>query len=138
LSNYQPLVILADDDDIDVVMTKRSLIAAVEGVRIRIYEDGEQALRALKEIDGSAEIDRPSLVLLDFRMPVLSCLDIVERLSNSHVLSEVPFVVFSSSVGPTDIDRCLKSGIREYVEKPTDPREYSEAVADICRRFILA
>jgi len=37
-------------------------------------------------------------------------------------------VVFSSSTNPIDKAEALKLGVREFVEKPTDLDEYTEAI----------
>jgi two-component system response regulator len=125
-------ILVADDDQLDARLTKRAISSALPDAEIRTFEDGEQALNALNEAE---EGDRLSLVLMDFRMPKLGCLDVLRSLARHELVEKVPFVLFSSSVGPTDVQKCLAEGVREYVEKPTDPDQYDAAVTDICRRY---
>lgn len=122
-------VLVADDSELDLQLTRRALKKVLPEWEIDAVEDGVSAERAL-----SAEA-RPELVLLDFRMPGKGALDILTAIPPETVAS-VPFILFSSSVSPTDVARCEGLGVREYVEKPTDPTDYNKAIEGICQRWI--
>lgn len=121
-------VLVADDSELDLQLTRRALKKALPEWEIDAVEDGVSAERML-----AAEAP-PELVLLDFRMPGKGAIDILSGVS-PEVVKTVPFVLFSSSVSPTDVARCEGLGVREYVEKPTDPTEYNKAIEGICRRW---
>ncbi|HSH93335.1 MAG TPA: hypothetical protein VK968_04260, partial [Roseimicrobium sp.] len=69
------------------------------------------------------------------KMPRKGCVDILNDLAEGGMTARVPFVLFSSSVCPTDVGQAITQGIREYIEKPTDPDHYELAVRDVCCRY---
>lgn len=122
-----PRILVADDSELDLHLTRRALKKALPDWEVLEVEDGEAAEKVLVEKE-------PALVLLDFKMPGMGAIDILEKL-DAELPRRIAIVLFSSSVSPTDVARCEALGAREYVEKPTDPSEYAEAVAAICRRW---
>jgi two-component system, response regulator len=130
----ETLVVVADDDELDMQLTTRAISRTFPEAHIVKCSDGSEALEQLQQYRGESE-PRPTLVLMDFKMPKLGCLDVLRELDAPQMLEHVPFIVFSSSVGPSDVERCLQAGVREYVEKPTDPDKYREAVREIVERY---
>src|SRR3954451_1570534 len=64
------VVLVEDDPDLRYLTT---LMLELEGLRVRAFESGEEAL-------DSCRRDRPDLVLLDWMMPGMSGLDILRAL----------------------------------------------------------
>jgi CheY-like chemotaxis protein len=135
MSGESPTILLADDDELDVRLTQKAIQAAVPQACVVACHDGEEALAALRGLASGGE-RQPDLILMDFKMPKLGCLDVLRQLNDREFVSKVPVVIFSSSVGPTDVNRCISEGVRDYVEKPTDPDKYKAAVGEICRRYV--
>jgi CheY-like chemotaxis protein len=126
-------VIVADDDELDMRLTKKAIAGALPNAEVVSFEDGEAALGELERI-ANEEIAPPALMLIDYKMPRLGCFEVVQRMGRD-LWQQVPLVLFSSSVGPTEVERCITLGVREYVEKPTDPDKYKNAVCEICGRY---
>jgi CheY-like chemotaxis protein len=126
-------VIVADDDELDMTLTKGAIHAEFPDAEVLSFEDGEAALSELRKISAGDRIE-PDLVLLDYKMPKLGCLEVVQEIG-PEFWDRVPLVLFSSSVGPTDVQRCIGLGVREYVEKPTDPDVYRATVKELCGRY---
>ncbi len=126
-------VIVADDDELDMRLTRGAITRALPEAEILAFEDGEAALAELQRICTCHDTP-PSLVFFDYKMPKLGCYEIIQR-TGPEMWSDVPLVLFSSSVGPTDVAKCLTMGVREYVEKPTDPDKYKATVGEICGRY---
>lgn len=123
-----PRVLVADDSELDMQLTRRALRKALPEWEIESVEDG---IAAGQELSGS---DAPDLILLDFRMPGMGAAELLAQTPET-LRTAIPIVLFSSSVSPTDVARCQELGIREYVEKPTDPQAYAAAVQSICDRW---
>lgn len=124
-----PRIVVADDSDLDRELTGRALQKVVPGWEFVIEEDGSLLDQWL-----SSE-ERPVLVLLDFKMLRMGAAEVLAS-SGKAYWEKVPAVLFSSAVSPTDVARCVDLGAREYVEKPTDPSEYTEAIRGICKRWL--
>lgn len=122
-------VLVADDSELDIELTRRALKKALPDWEVEVIENGASVGTSL------TAREQPDLVLLDFKMPGMGAAEILAAAGAAYWES-VPAVIFSSSVSPTDVARCRDLGAREYVEKPTDPTEYSQAVRAICERWI--
>lgn len=126
-----PKVLVADDSDLDLLLTERAIRRALPDWEVETAFDGDEALH--KFVLGEC----PSLVLLDFRMPGKGAMEILEEIPKA-IRAKVPFVLFSSAVNPRDVEACLTRGLRTYVEKPTDPVAYSQTVTAICAEWAKA
>jgi len=122
-------VLIADDSELDLQLTCRALKKLLPEWQIDSAETGNLASEKIGTPEGI------ELVLLDFKMPGSGALEILAK-TEPTLLGKVPFILFSSSVSPTDVSKCEAFGVREYVEKPTDPSVYAEALARICRKWI--
>jgi CheY-like chemotaxis protein len=124
-------VLIADDSDLDRELTARALRKAAPEFQTVLSEDGEEALR---RFEAEPEV---VLVLLDHRMPKMGAEDFLAAIPADRK-ADVAIILFSSAVSPTNVDRCLQLGARAYVEKPTDPMEYSAAVKKVVREYLTA
>jgi CheY-like chemotaxis protein len=93
--------VLVVDDDPDIRDTLREVIEA-EGIRVSCVADGLAALVALR-----AGL-RPSLVVLDLMMPVLSGWEVLAAIRADSRLADLPVAVVSASgVRPPEGATCF-------------------------------
>lgn len=130
------LVLIADDNEDDREMTMRFVRQAVPGVELVTCADGEETLKCLQDYAHGSISDLPDLALLDMKMPKLNGDEVVERLREERTLTRIPVVLFSSSVLEADVERCLRAGVRSYVQKPTDYEEYKQIVRRLCEYWL--
>ena len=103
---------MVDDDRADHEMFRRVLEET--GVEFKSFYSAESALAAL--LEGG----RPSLILLDVRMPGLGGFHLLDqRRTLAHPLA-IPVIVLSSSSDPRDVARAYELGANVYVQKPDD------------------
>jgi CheY-like chemotaxis protein len=67
-----------------------------------------------------AQIHRPKLVLLDLNLPDMHGLEVIQRLQGDPATAQVPVVVLSADATPSQIERLLGAGARNYLTKPFD------------------
>jgi len=115
--------ILVVDDDHDIRETLGALLES-EGYRVRLAENGEVALEALRRQP------KPDLMLLDLMMPVLSGFELLEMLEDGDPdLGAVPIFVVSAFNAPLTPDRGA-GGVKRCFGKPFDPDALLMAVRD--------
>jgi len=62
----------------------------------------------------------PKLILLDLNLPDMHGSDVLRQLQREPVTAKVPVVVLSADATPSQIERLLSSGARNYLTKPFD------------------
>lgn len=108
-----PLVLVVDD----MPETRRLMRRVLERDGIRVVEaaTGEEALQAIDR-------DRPSLVVLDLRLPGLSGLDVARRI-RAHpdpVTASTVLLACSASIQPEVRTEALAAGCDGFEGKPFD------------------
>lgn len=63
---------------------------------------------------------RPKLVLLDLNLPDMHGSEVLRRLQNQPETAQLPVVVLSADATPSQIERLLTAGARNYLTKPFD------------------
>jgi FixJ family two-component response regulator len=107
MSKAPDVILLVDDDAAVRNALKFSL--EMEGFSVRLYPTPEALL---------AETDLPAdgCLVIDYRMPEIDGLELVERLRNRGVA--LPVLLISGRVTRSLRDRASGLGIREVLEKP--------------------
>lgn len=67
-----------------------------------------------------ARLQRPSLVLLDLNLPDMHGSEVLQRLRDNRETAEIPVVILSANATPSQIERLLTAGARNYITKPFD------------------
>ena len=119
-------VLFVEDSAGDALLTNQILAESLRSVHLRIARDGAQALDMLAD-----ERFRPAMIILDLSLPKLSGFDVLER----NPRRDIPVVIFSASSNPSDVERTLALGAREYVHKPMDMVGYRKAVLQMVHNW---
>ena len=125
-------VVVADDDDLDSRLTERAVRETLPGAQVILIHDGLKCLETLQKIQAGTD---PAIVFMDFRMPKMSCMEILAQLDRQNLMDRTKIVLFSSGVSPTDVQRAIGAGVSDYIQKPTDPTDYAELVREACLQF---
>jgi len=115
-------ILLAEDNPTNQLVAV-SLLEKM-GFAVVTADNGEQALRAL-------ETTPFDLVMMDVQMPVMDGFEAVRAIRNpaSGVLNHrVPVIAVTAHALKGDRERCLASGMDDYVSKPIDPQELERAL----------
>ena len=115
------LLIVDDDDDILALLTRffRSY-----NYEVSVAHNGVEMFAALAE-------RLPDLVILDLMMPGEDGLVLCRKLRTG---SELPVIMLTAAVTPTDRVVGLELGADDYLTKPFDPRELLARVKAVLRR----
>ncbi|HEX8899462.1 MAG TPA: response regulator, partial [Chthoniobacterales bacterium] len=63
---------------------------------------------------------QPKLVLLDLNLPDMHGSEVLRQLQDEPATANVPVVVLSADATPSQIERLLTAGARNYLTKPFD------------------
>lgn len=114
--------------------------------KILVIEDNEQNLYLVRFIleqhnyevfaapDGQSGIEmadmlKPDLILLDIQLPVLDGYAVARKLRQKPELAATPIVAVTSYAMTGDREKVMAAGCNGYIEKPIDPDNFVETVA---------
>ncbi|MCX7055964.1 MAG: response regulator [Pseudomonadota bacterium] len=105
-------VILSVDDSSVLRRALVQLFAPYDCV-VQQAADGEAGLVAVRE-------HRPALILLDYNMPVLDGVGMLQRLRLEPDVARTPVIMLTANAAPEMLARVARLGVRDYVVKPFD------------------
>src|SRR5215469_10721698 len=113
------IVWVVDDED-----TTRNYLwdfLSTRGYEVQSFDSGEQAVRRL----GSGQ--RPSLLLLDIRMPQIGGLEVLAQLDKSG--RRVPVIVLSGVDQVSTVVKAMRLGASDYLLKPLNEDDLDHAIS---------
>jgi len=111
---------VVDDDPIYQIIMKKIILKSDFFSTIRSFQNGKEAITALKEIISSNE-SFPNIILLDIEMPILDGWGFMEEMDvlKSRINAEIQIYISSSSIAVEDRERAKNnSSILGYMCKP--------------------
>lgn len=126
-------ILLVEDSqrDIDLILTALGESELADDVLV--VRDGEEALDYLYRRNRfrSYAPGLPSVVLLDFKLPKLSGLDVLTQIKWDPDLRMIPVVMLSSSREEADLTNSYLRGVNAYVVKPVGFSQFAEAIREL-------
>jgi CheY-like chemotaxis protein len=77
--------------------------------------------------------NKPTLVLLDLNLPDTHGSEVLAQLRANPVTQKIPVIVLSGDASPTQIERILQAGARDYLTKPFDIGRFICLIDDALR-----
>jgi CheY-like chemotaxis protein len=105
-------ILIVDDDEVMVEVLTRRL--EQQGFVTRAADSGELGM-------AMARMNRPSLILLDLRLPDVDGFTICQQLVDSPDTCGIPVIILSGMERPDIIRRSRTAGCQYFVRKPYDP-----------------
>lgn len=118
-----PRVIALVDDDRNILTTV-SIALQTEGFATRLYNDGDNALKALLD-------NPPDLAVCDIKMPRMDGMELLRRLREK---SDLPLIFLTSKDDEADEALGLSMGADDYIAKPFSQRLLVARIKAILRR----
>jgi CheY-like chemotaxis protein len=118
-------VLVVDNNVSDIYLIRVALAMEPYPINIRLATNSNLADQML-----AGNRYQPDLVIFELNFAKPSNLSLLESID-----PYVPVVAFTSSATATNRRVAVDLGVVEYVEKPTHPNEFIEAVLGIVRRW---
>ena len=76
--------------------------------------EGENGVEGL----AIANKEKPDLIILDITMPVMTGIEMLEKLKAEKELKEIPVIMLTAESGKENVMKIVKMGVRDYMVKP--------------------
>ena len=115
-SNMRVLIV---DDFASIRWILRNILKRNGFTNITEAHNGKNALKVLKK-------EKFDLILCDWDMPVMSGLELLNKVRSDDELKNVPFIMITSESQKDNILSVVKAGATDYVMKPFTAETISE------------
>lgn len=115
------MILMADDDEEDRLMTQEALIEARLANELRFVVDGEDLMDYLHRrgaYGDGVDAPRPGIILLDLNMPRKDGREALAEIKSHPDLRQIPVVVLTTSKAEEDILRTYDLGVNSFITKP--------------------
>jgi len=115
MDQQKPFIIVVDDDDEDRYLLHYCFSEIGLDDNVKFFGDALQYIKYMELID-SLQV-KPSLVILDYKMPHMNGKALVNYLKTKASFSEIPLVILSSTLTPEIIDKLMDMGVTACYQK---------------------
>jgi two-component system, response regulator len=132
-------ILLVEDNPNDVKLTLHAFATANLGNTVHVARDGVEALEYLFGVEQADQKipNRPKLILLDLKLPRLNGHEVLKRIKGDPRTSGIPVVVLTSSSEERDVMKTYEVGANSYIVKPVNFEQFTEAVRDIGKYWLV-
>jgi two-component system chemotaxis response regulator CheY len=118
------ILIVDDSRTIRSVIKKTLQIAGVPISELYEATNGQEGLQSMKDnwID---------LVFADINMPVMTGIQMLEKMAEDNMLESMPVIIISTEGSKTRIEELYKKGVKAYLRKPITPETLRNVVKDV-------
>ena len=123
INTSQLHVLLVEDNDINRLYAK-SILKNWQ-CQIDVAENGLVAIEKVKN-------NFYDVVLMDVQMPVMDGYEATKAMRAMHQSARVPIIALTANATHSDVEKCLSSGMNDYLPKPFTPEDlYNKLFKDL-------
>jgi chemotaxis family two-component system response regulator Rcp1 len=122
------VILLAEDNDNDVELTKISFRRAKFAAELHHVPNGEECMAFLRKQGRYANAPMPDLLLLDLNMPRMDGSQVLEAISKDDALKHLVVIVLTSSDADQDVLRSYKLRCSSYLVKPINFEAFAKMI----------
>ena len=114
-------ILLVEDNEVNQIVVE-DLLDDMD-MRCDIASNGEEAIAALKQCSSSGQYH---IILMDCQMPVMDGYVATEKIRSGEAgecYKNAAIIALTANAMKGDRERCLATGMSDYLSKPIDPRE---------------
>ncbi len=108
-----PTTVLLVDDDMRNTFSLTQFLQK-KSARVIMAQDG---VKALAQLEKHSDV---SIIIMDVMMPNMDGLETTKKFGENPQFKHLPIVALTAMVNPDDREKCLDSGMNDYLSKPVD------------------
>ncbi|MGD0428577.1 MAG: response regulator [Candidatus Acidiferrales bacterium] len=133
-------ILLVEDNPSDAELALHALKKCKVANHILHLRDGAEALDFLfrrGEHSGRSAENRPTLILLDLKLPKVNGLQVLQQIKNERSTKAIPVILLTSSKEESDMAAGYQLGVNSYIQKPVNFAEFQEVVQQLGMYWLL-
>jgi CheY-like chemotaxis protein len=131
-------ILLVDDNPDDCEIVKEAWGEFPVGQDLRCVHDGTELLDYLYRrgpYSNRACSPRPSIILLDLKMPRMGGGEVLAEIKKDTALGIIPIVVLTTSNARKDVWEIAGLGVNGYIRKPNSYKGYLQMLANLRKNW---
>lgn len=124
----QLTLLLADDDPDDCLLISDAFNTVETSLQLHVVNNGHDVITYLGQ---QVSDDFPCLIVLDYNMPGLNGLQVLQHLKGDSRYRRIPKVVLSTTANPQFVKACIENGADKYLVKPVNYHELVNIARDL-------
>lgn len=121
-------ILLVEDNEGDIVLTKEALADAKIKNKVSVSRDGEEAIDYLNKAIKNPEELLPDFILLDINLPKIDGKEVLHYIKTTPELKRIPVVMLSTSSSELDIAYSYNNYANCFISKPVDFNKFFDVV----------
>lgn len=113
------LVLVVEDNEQNLYLV--TFLLEKNGYEVIAARDGAEGVRKAKQ-------ERPDLILMDMRLPIMDGYEATRQVKSFPELKATPVIALTAYAMRGDRERTLEAGCDAYVEKPIVPEDLIRVV----------
>ena len=126
-------ILLVEDNPGDVFLIEQAMRGCSTNCNLYLVEDGEAAMRFLRQTEEYATSPRPQLIFLDLNLPRKDGREVLKEIKADPELMNIPVIVITECTSDKDILRSYQLYANCYVTKPFHLNQYNQAIQAITK-----
>jgi CheY-like chemotaxis protein len=114
-----PTILVIEDNPLNLELVRDLLITA--GMKVLEARTAREGLTAAAEL-------KPSLILLDIRLPGMDGYAALQHLKADPATASIPVVALTAQAMVGDREQALAAGFNDYILKPVDTRTLADRI----------
>ena len=121
-------ILLVEDNEGDIVLTKEALSDAKISNQISVVRDGEEAIHLLNQALMTDTLLLPDLILLDINLPKIDGKEVLIYIKTDPILKKIPVVMLTTSSSEMDVTDAYSNHANCFITKPVDLNKFFSVV----------
>ncbi|GAB5560139.1 MAG: hypothetical protein SynsKO_17860 [Synoicihabitans sp.] len=124
-------ILLVEDSETDRMLTLEALRSSRIRNTVHCVEDGDKAMKFLRQEEPYEKAPAPDLILLDLNLPRKDGREVLTEVKSDEFFRYIPVVVLTTSQADEDILGAYGVHANCYITKPIDFNQFSKVVATL-------